>query len=451
MADGGENKAGRPEPGRPPVFIPSYDAPTTPMPKVGPEDAPPKPGARPPGGRKADERGPRDPDARPADRVAPSPRSKPPYGPPLPTFPRVSPGVPDDTAPKTPGPKTPGGGPRPPAPTSPNAPGNTARNGPGNASRNGPPNVPGNVPPNAQGDSDATVTVRRRQGVGPFPTQRPFPADQIRPSTPAPPPPSFALEPEPKRKPFDGVILRIGDIPLRAVYTVAALIATIAAVVLVFTVFAEDQPQDTVNVNGAQTSAPGAPARGSASPDPVAALKLPAVPSAKPLPTLTGTQAVVIGLVVDDKSGFTYARLGEPWATATVKPFSTAQQVGKARSPRTLIASAPLPGAVPADLDSDAEYRALTAKAARWTLRQQPAPTRLVWTASQPLPGGKGWVLGYRVSYQVQGKTHTSQAIVVVADTGKKKPGLLFATVPDTRKDQYRDLATLVSSIQRAR
>lgn len=245
--------------------------------------------------------------------------------------------------------------------------------------------------------------------------------------------PDFARSPG---KPRDGLLARIGDTPLRAVYTVAAVIATIAAVVLVFTVFAEETPRST------------APGGAAPSADPVAELRLPAPPRSKALPELPGTAAPVTGLVVDEKSGLVYARLGEPWTRVTAAPFTAAQRVGAARAPRTLIASAPMPGEVPADLRSGAQYRALAARAARWTLRYQPTPTKVTWTGSQPLERGRGWVLGYRVDYEVNGESRTSQAVVVVADTGREKPALLFATVPDTRKARYRDLNTVVSSIR---
>ncbi|MEV5408041.1 hypothetical protein AB0K60_04245 [Thermopolyspora sp. NPDC052614] len=322
---------------------------------------------------------------------------------------------------------------------------------PGSSGPPGPPGPPGLYAGSGAEDPDTTVNVRRRQGVGPFPAQpqRPFPPDQLRPS--ATTPPTFLAETASKpRKPLNGLLLRIGDIPLRAVYTVAALIATIAAVVLVFTVFAEEGPKDTANAARAQpTGTGGTAAPNTATPAPTA-VRLPPVPRAQTLTTLSGKAATVIGLVVDDKSGFTYARLGAPWTKATFAPFTAAQRVGKGSSPRTMIASGPLPGAAPAGLNTLTEYRDLAAKTARWTLRFQPTPTKVTWTASQPLAGGKGWVLGYRVSYQVQGKTRTSQAVVVVADTGKKKPGVLFATVAGSHKSQYRDLNTLVTSIQRA-
>jgi len=264
------------------------------------------------------------------------------------------------------------------------------------------------------------------------------------PGSPASPP---GAPPQPAKQ-RESLLLRLGDIPLRAVYTVAALIATIAAVVLVFTLFSEDTPQDgTVTRARAAEGSPTAEA--SASPAPSATLQLSAPPRSMALPRLPGKAATVTGLVVDDGSGLVYARLGKPWTKTSVKPFTAAQRAGSAaRAPRALIASGPLPGKVPANLKSDAQYRALAAQAAHWTLRYQPKATKVTWTASQAFSGGRGWVLGYRVTYQVNGKSRTCEAVVVVADTGKKKPGLLFATVPDTRKSQYRDLNTLVSSLR---
>ncbi|WP_285702276.1 hypothetical protein [Microtetraspora sp. NBRC 16547] len=67
----------------------------------------------------------------------------------------------------------------------------------------------------------------------------------------------------------------------------------------------------------------------------------------------------------------------------------------------------------------------------------------LTWTASQPLRRGAGWLLGYRVTYPLDGRQHASEAIVAVVGTARKKPALLFARIPDTRAELYRDLNML--------
>jgi hypothetical protein len=234
---------------------------------------------------------------------------------------------------------------------------------------------------------------------------------------------------------------------MRTVYAFLALLATIAAVVLVFIVFDEDPPPSAAD--GAQAGAAGAAPQASAGSTP--RIRLPAPPRAKSLELLPGTAAQVTGTVVDRQAGLAYPRLGRPWTRATAAPFTAAQRAGRARTAPALIASAPLPGTVPANLSTAEQYRALAVRAARWTLRHQPTPTKVSWTASQPFPRGRGWVLGYRVAYRVGGETRTSQAVVVVADTGKAKPGLLFATVPDSLPARYRDLNTIVAAVRVAR
>jgi hypothetical protein len=126
-----------------------------------------------------------------------------------------------------------------------------------------------------------------------------------------------------------------------------------------------------------------------------------------------------------------------------VTALAFAQKAGSARPPRALIGSGPLPGAAPGTLTTYADYRKVAAKAVRWSLRYQPTEGRLTWTASQPLRRGMGWLLGYKFSYLVGGKKHSSQAIVAVVGSGKKKPAMLFATVPDDREELFRDLNML--------
>jgi len=303
--------------------------------------------------------------------------------------------------------------------------------------------APGVPAPGPFEEDRPTADLRPRAG-GPFPGARPLPADVPHPGATR----AGGGGPSSRSELPDSLLLRIGDIPLRTVYAFLALIATIAAVILVFIVFDEDPPPDTASTTRASAAgaAPQDPA--SAEPTPTPQVRLPAPPRAKSLDMLPGTAAPVIGLVVDEEAGLTYPRLGEPWTTTTARPFTAAQRAGSARAPQALIASAPLPGTVPADLSTAERYRALAVRAARWTLRYQPTPTKVTWTASQSFAGGRGWVLGYRVAYEVDGESRTSQAVVVVADTGKAKPGLLFATVPDSRPDQFRDLNTIVESVQ---
>ncbi|WP_433223175.1 hypothetical protein [Microtetraspora malaysiensis] len=228
----------------------------------------------------------------------------------------------------------------------------------------------------------------------------------------------------------------------RLIYTALACAGTAAAIVLVFTAFSGDRPgaapaslhQGRSATGPAASAAPSA--SGSAVPRPV---RLPPVPTALTMVVHPGAGTPAGNFVVDAKSGIGYAGFAAPWRTATAPaPFAHAQRAGTA-----LIVSCPMPGAVPETLTAPAAYRTVAARAARWTLRFQPEGGSLDWTASQPLRRGSGWLLGYRVTYRIDGRRHVSEAIVAVVGTGRTKPALLFATVPDTRQELYRDLNML--------
>ncbi|WP_436760410.1 hypothetical protein [Streptosporangium sp. V21-05] len=240
-----------------------------------------------------------------------------------------------------------------------------------------------------------------------------------------------------------GLLMRIGDIPIRVAYSLGAAALTGVIVVLIFVLFSGDEPGDPAGVGRAVVP--------TAKPSPtVSPITLPALPGATALRVLPGTPSVVLGAVTDTRSALTYVSLGAPWATKAVPSFSVGQQVGAARLPRTVIASGPLPGATPAKaLKSDADYRRAALNAVRWTIRNHhPAGGKVTWTASQRPAGGKGWTLGYRVTYEVKGEKRASQAALAVIDVGRRKPSVLFVTVPDTRKRLWADIAPLMASVR---
>ncbi|MGI5486156.1 hypothetical protein [Microtetraspora malaysiensis] len=226
---------------------------------------------------------------------------------------------------------------------------------------------------------------------------------------------------------------------VRLIYTALACVGTAVAIVLVFTAFSGDRPgAASAPLHQGRSAAPSVSASVSASavPRPV---RLPPVPTALTMVVHPGSGTPAGNFVVDQKSGIGYAGFAAPWRTAAdPSPFVRAQRAGRA-----LIVSCPMPGAVPEALTAPEAYRTVAARAARWTLRFQPEGGSLAWTASQPLRRGTGWLLGYRVTYRIDGRTHASEAIVAVVGTGRNKPALLFATVPDTTQELYRDLNML--------
>ncbi|MFI7143634.1 hypothetical protein ACIBO2_01885 [Nonomuraea sp. NPDC050022] len=300
--------------------------------------------------------------------------------------------------------------------------------------------------------ADETVMVPR-------PLERPQPPDhppvqpgqgqpgqvqsgQGRPVQPLPPIPPPSLK--------GGLLARVGDIPIKVIYLFGAIIATVLAVLLVFVIFSGDVPKDTQQPP--RQVAPVSPAPGgSASPKPSAAgIVLPEVPKSLAYPDQAGTATVTIGTISDLATGIGYPRLGLPWTAKSFAPFAIAQRVGKVAIPHTVIGSAMLPGATPKPKPAkNADYRDLAVRAVNWTLRTQyPAGATIAWTGSQKAPVGKGWMVGYKVTYTVSGKQKTSQAIISIHDVGKAKPAMLFASIPQSGKSHYRDLNTIALNIR---
>ncbi|MFI7126946.1 hypothetical protein ACIBQ1_14725 [Nonomuraea sp. NPDC050153] len=293
---------------------------------------------------------------------------------------------------------------------------------------------PPQQPPPAQPPAD-------RGGPGPLP-QPPMRQQPLYP----PPSPPLPIPKPPRRG--------IGDIPIKAVYLLGAILATVLAVFLIFVVFSGDVPTNKQPVERVAPVAPvpssGAPSGSVAPTATESPLVLPPVPKSKAYPTLSGTASVVTGLIGDTNAGITYPRLAAPWKAKSFPPFSIAQRIGKVAVPHTVIGSAMFPGDSPATKPSkDADYRELATQAARWSLRTQyPAGATLAWTASQKIPVGKGWTLGYQVTYTFNGKQQVAQAMVTVVEVGKTKPAMLLASIPETNKKYWRDINTLVQRVR---
>ncbi|GAT65246.1 hypothetical protein PS9374_00878 [Planomonospora sphaerica] len=249
-----------------------------------------------------------------------------------------------------------------------------------------------------------------------------------------------------------GLGARIADIPIRLVYSAGAAVVTVLAIFSVFALFSGDEPADPVPLR--QPVPDAAPTTGLAPPSasPAAAVRprLPKPPRSKPLAALPGRASPVVGAVVDQGSGITYVRLGRPWADGPVPPFAAGQRVGGVRLPRTLAVSLPLPGRTPwTGPRTDAGFRAAALSAVRWALRNHyPPGARVEWTASQRPAAGRGWVLGYRVDYGLGGARRSSQAALALLETRRAEPAVFLVTVPDGRKRLWADIAPLVTSVR---
>ncbi|SEM77522.1 hypothetical protein SAMN05660976_06011 [Nonomuraea pusilla] len=242
----------------------------------------------------------------------------------------------------------------------------------------------------------------------------------------------------------------LGDIPIKVVYLVAAIVATVLAVLLIFVVFSGDVPTRQTQDQTAVSIVPVPPATATPTPT-VSEAPLPAVPESKKFAPLSGKASATKGTVTDKASGISYPRLGGSWSAKSFPPFSVAQRVGKVEAPYTVAASAMLPGDAPAAKPStDADYRAIAVQAARWTLRTQypEGATLTAWTASRKVPVGKGWTLAFTVSYPSGNARQVGQAMVTVVEVGKTKPAMLVGSIPQSGKAYWRDLNTLADKVR---
>ncbi|MFG1703638.1 hypothetical protein ACFLIM_10630 [Nonomuraea sp. M3C6] len=268
----------------------------------------------------------------------------------------------------------------------------------------------------------------------------------VQPPAHQPPYPQLLPPPKPPAR-------RLGDIPIKAVYLFGAILGTVLAVLLIFVVFSGDVP----NRKEAEQVVPVAPVPSSAtptvSPTPTVTetpIALPPVPESKKYATFSGTASVVTGLITDKTVGITYPRLATPWQARSFPPYSIAQRIGKVKMPFTVVGSVMFPGDSPAKKpSSNADYRELATQAVRWAIRTQyPKGATLTWTASKKIPVGKGWTLGYKVTYTSGGKEQVAQAMLTVVEVGKTKPGMLLASIPQTNKARWPDLNTLAEQVR---
>ncbi|MEO3871205.1 hypothetical protein ABGB18_20525 [Nonomuraea sp. B12E4] len=265
--------------------------------------------------------------------------------------------------------------------------------------------------------------------------------------------PSRPSEHLPEQVPLKPPAWGPGDIPVRVVYLIGASVGTIVAVALIFMLFSGDVPANR-QAEQAVSVAPVPPsAIPTSSPTPSATatpIVLPPVPESKAYATLSGTQAAVIGLITDKTNGISYPKLASPWKARSYPPFTIAQRIGEVKMPFTVIGSAMYPGDSPAEKpSSNADYRKIATEGVRWTiLTQYPKGATISWTASQKIPVGKGWTLGYKVTYLVDGKKQTAQAMLAVVEVGKTKPAMLLASIPEANKAHWRDLNTLAQQVR---
>ncbi|MCD2469487.1 hypothetical protein MBT42_38895 [Streptomyces sp. MBT42] len=187
-------------------------------------------------------------------------------------------------------------------------------------------------------------------------------------------------------------------------------------------------------------------------------------PGASPLPEerrLTGTAKVphypgesspVIGTVTD--SSLEYAELGGTWdRSKTLDPIFdgfTRKQEGRQRA---LVKSTQVDEDIMAAAGGTGELRGV-AGAVMDERRRYEYPRDqaiLVDVASQPLKvdGHDAWLLVSEIHFHKRGVPSTMDLnAVLVVDTGRVRPSVLWVVLPETNKKLWPDLNTLVASVQ---
>ncbi len=174
--------------------------------------------------------------------------------------------------------------------------------------------------------------------------------------------------------------------------------------------------------------------------------RIPGRPKTKRLGKLPGRPVKVTRWITDRRSRIAVPRLPGKWRAAQPKPFATRQVLPRAKGAghRALLVSCPVPILVQERLKDTALL------AARWSLNHQPKGATIKWVASQPRKVGKrdAWLIAYQVKYTVTGKKRTSMAAVLLTEVPKRKPALVFVSIPDSQKRYWRHINTIVSKVR---
>jgi hypothetical protein len=183
----------------------------------------------------------------------------------------------------------------------------------------------------------------------------------------------------------------------------------------------------------------------------------------KPLPRFKGVHTKALGRISDARSGLSYARLAKPWALPPKKSpmtelgFSASQfavtekAAGQPKHWGRLM-SAQLGGAANGTYGGPGTERdAATQVAQMYEERMFGFRHKKRALASQPLNigGHKGWLVSDYLTYHRPGVQATGDVVTVaVVDTGRKTPGILFMSVPNTSKKLWPDVNYVVRSLR---
>ncbi|WP_433175851.1 hypothetical protein [Actinoallomurus sp. CA-150999] len=183
----------------------------------------------------------------------------------------------------------------------------------------------------------------------------------------------------------------------------------------------------------------------------------------KPLAQFKGDHTKPLGHITDPRAGLSYPKLGKPWQMQTQKSamaelgfsagqFAVTEKAGNQPKRWGRLLSAQLGGADKNAYDGPGTEQTAAAHVAdTYEARMYGYKHKKKELASQPLDidGHKGWLVGYYLTFHRPGVKATGEIFTVaLVDTGKKTPGVVLMTVPNTDKKLWPDVNYVMRSIK---
>ncbi|MFB9834573.1 hypothetical protein [Actinoallomurus acaciae] len=186
-------------------------------------------------------------------------------------------------------------------------------------------------------------------------------------------------------------------------------------------------------------------------------------PARKALPRFKGVHTRALGRLTDSRSGLAYARFTKPWAAGvqnspmnelgfSASQFAVTEKAGGQPKHWARLMSTELSGAAKDAYTGPGTERAAAAEALRvYEARMFGFQHKKRVLANQPLTvgGHKGWLVSDYLTYRRTGVKATGDIVAVaLVDTGRKTPGIVFMTVPNTNKKLWPDVNFVVRSLR---
>ncbi|MCR3745976.1 hypothetical protein BS35_008576 [Actinomadura glauciflava] len=231
------------------------------------------------------------------------------------------------------------------------------------------------------------------------------------------------------------------------------VVALLAAGGVYFMKSGDDEPADTSDTSG------NADRRAAAEQSEAAPVDM---PPDKRLATFPGKPSRMLGRVNDVHSGLSYPRLAAPWQVPTKKnklgtPGWSGQQIllTERHAGRywygQLLTGTLIPTLQSSYQGPDSVKTVAGLAAKGYEAQYYAFPHKTAPLASQALnvDGHKGWLVASYLTYKRSGVRATGEIVALaVVDTGRKAPAVVFASMPNTNRKQWRDVNQFLGQLK---